>query len=229
MILLKSLITMSRFMIKDFEKWINNSHEYTIKGIFNSELLFFAAAASLMEVSHIIESGRAAGHSTEIISRFAEDKNVLFDSIESNKTNADADIAEKRLLGCHVNLIYGDSFEVVPGLLTNKKTAVLIDGPKGANMWRLFEKLYTYDSVQGIFLHDSHRGSYIRHQLDKYFRNKYLSSDAIDFVSEFRYLDDPCWKVHPWHAYETGSYIQGEVRHVEKMQSYSETLSFIGK
>ena len=225
----KDLIEAAENILSDYERYKRDSHSYEIKGIFYSELLMFCAIAEIIKPELIIESGRARGQSTELIARYAADKGIEFHSIESNKSNGDSDIAEERLTELPVILHYGDSFEIMPFLVKDKKTLILIDGPKGSGMWKLLEIMYSIPNVAGVFTHDSGKGTSVRKNLDNKYPGKYIASDEKEFVKRFSFLDEECWAVNPWGPYEHGSYIQGKVLNLEKSESYSGTLAFVGK
>lgn len=225
----KDLIEAAENILIDYERYKRDSHPYEIKGIFHSELLMFCAIAEIIKPELIIESGRARGQSTEIIARYAADKEIRFESIESNKINGDSDIAEERLRLLPGILHYGDSFEIMPFLVKDKKSLILIDGPKGSGMWKLFEIMYSIPNVAGVFTHDSGKGTSMRKNLDSKYPGKYIVSDDKEFVNRFSFLDEECWEVNPWGPYEHGSYIQGKVSNLGKAESYSGTLAFVGK
>lgn len=117
----KDLIEAAENILSDYKRYKKDSHPYEIKGIFHSELLMFCAISEIIKPELIIESGRARGQSTELIARYAVDKGIRFESIESNKINGDSDIAEARLKGLPVVLHYGDSFEIMPFQVGEKK------------------------------------------------------------------------------------------------------------
>ena len=106
--------------VRSYYMIITEDIPYEIKGIFFSELLMVMAIINKLQPNYIIESGRARGQSTLVLARMMK----LFDycefhSVESNKSNEDADIAEARLKEEAVNLHYGDSFEVIPKLIND--------------------------------------------------------------------------------------------------------------
>jgi len=223
------LIPLAESILPEFTEILKQSHPYEIKGIFHSEMLMFCSIMTKYMPEQIIESGRARGQSTEIIARWSANHKINFHSIESNKSNIDCDIAEARLKGLPVNLHYGDSFEIIPYLINNKKTLCLIDGPKGSGMWKLFSIMFPIKSVCGIAMHDSYDGSTVRNNLENQFMGKYIISDNETFVNKFKYLDKECWEINPWGPYEMGSYIKGTVLNLHKSKSYAGTLSFAGK
>lgn len=205
------------------EKYLNeyveiskSSSPYEIKGIFHSELLMAITIIGEYHPEQVIESGRARGQSTEIIARYCGRRNIEFHSVEINKESEDVIIAEKRLEELPVKLHYGDSFELIPKLIGDKKTFVLIDGPKGKKMWELSETVLNFPNVLGTLLHDTPQGTWIRDMIKK--RGPHITSDNSEYVKRFRHLDKICWRVNPWGPY---------MRNNKKGKSYGPTLSFI--
>lgn len=210
--------------IEDYKKYMKESSPYEIKGIFHSELLMVVTLAKELGVEVLMESGRARGQSTELLARFAKENNIAFHSIESSKDSDDVVVAESRLSGLPVTLHYADSLDLMPRLMNDAKTLVIIDGPKGHRMWDLGMRMLEFESVVGVCMHDAERGSYIRGQAAGL---PIITTDDKEYVEAFKHLDGECWKVHPWGPYESGSYINGEVRHLRKAKSYEGTLMFI--
>src|SRR5437016_10545059 len=98
-------------------------------GIWESEMFLFYAAIKPFAPKQILESGRARGKSTLILARCFPETRIV--SIEYDRQSENAAAAEKRLDPClNVELLYGDSREILPARLQNGD-AVLIDGPKG--------------------------------------------------------------------------------------------------
>lgn len=221
----KELNLIAKEYLPHYKLLMDYFHPYTIKGIFHSEMLMFITLIGELKPKQVIESGRANGQSTEIITRYYP--NLEFHSIESSRN--DAELAESRLKGLNVDLIYGDSFQMMPSLIQGKKTLILIDGPKGSGMWKLFQLMYSMPDVIGVAMHDSYDGTTQRMNLEKQYKGKYLISDNEDFVEAFKHIDDECWRVNPWGPYEMGSYRQGQVYDLHPCKSYSGTLSFVGK
>ena len=214
--------------IPEFIKYSNDSKPYQIKGIFNSELLMIITIAKELNIEQIIESGRARGQSTEIIGRFAIDNNIEFKSIESHNGGDDAEYAEERMKRMPgIKLLYGDSFDLMPKLIEDKKTLILIDGPKGSNMWKLFNIMNRIPGVAGIFLHDTYKNHSNRKNLQREYPGKFITTDDPVYVKNYSFLDYDCWKFNPWGPYEMGSYISGRVSNLHKCESYSATLSFV--
>src|SRR5207253_10507497 len=97
-------------------------------GIWESEMFLFYPAVNPFAPKQILESGRARGKSTLILARCFPDARVI--SVEYERQSENAAAAEAKLKSCkNVNLLYGDSREILPQGLRNGD-AVLIDGPK---------------------------------------------------------------------------------------------------
>ena len=225
----KELNGIAKSILPEYTEILKSCYPYQVKGVFHSEMLMFCAIITKLMPEQVIESGRARGQSTEIIGRWTESRRIQFHSIESNTMREDFDIANKRMRGIECNLITGDGMELMPKLVKNTKTLCLIDGPKGSNMWKLFQMMITMPTVQGVAMHDSYDGGTIRNNLQKAYRGKYLISDDEEFVKAFKYLDEECWAVHPFEPYQTGSFIGGVTTNIAPCKSYSGTLSFVEK
>jgi len=203
------------------------AHKFETKGIFNSELLFFYSLIKKYGIEHIIESGRARGQSTEIIARLTEKDGIVFDSIEFDKNSPDVLIAEERLKSFkQLKLHYGDSFEIMPKLIGSKKTAILIDGPKGVQAQKLGAMMLNHENVLLVFHHDVHRDATdVRGHMEQIYQKNILFTDDEKFVKEFSCVDSQCWIeqakyeiTSDWGPYKRGS---------KTMKSYSATLSVI--
>jgi len=196
--------------VRDYERAMVNSSPYEYKGMMHSEILMICTLAIELGVEQIIESGRARGQSTELIARFIDGRSIEFHSIDCNE-NEDSVIAEKRLTGLPVKLHYAESFELFPLLINKKKTLAVIDGPKGARMWKLGGYLLEHPYIKGVCFHDCYKGSPMRKIVDKH---NPLLSDDVDYVKRYKHLDNECWAGAGFKPYEYGS--------------YAGTLAFIG-
>src|SRR4029077_16898112 len=85
-------------------------------GIWESEMFLFYAAVKPFAPKQILESGRARGKSTLILARCFPNARVVSVEFERNAENAAA--AEEKLGPfSNVELLYGDSREILPQLL----------------------------------------------------------------------------------------------------------------
>ena len=97
-------------------------------GIWESEMFLFYATIKPFAPKQILESGRARGKSTLILARCFPDARII--SVEFDRQSENAVAAEAKLRPCaNVELLYGDSREILPERLQNGD-AILIDGPK---------------------------------------------------------------------------------------------------
>ncbi len=199
---------------------------YESKGIFNSEMLLVCAMAEHLGVKRVIESGRARGHSTIVLSRyFTYESDFKIDSIEYSKYTEDAIIAMKRLAGNrNLRLLFGDSFDLLPGLVSKEPCVVLIDGPKAKWAILLACIILRNPNVKAVFIHDVHKNSDYRELIMELFPHT-LFTDDKKFVESFEALDDECWKqqrMYPqfkgWAPYKRGDKV---------MLSYSATLAMV--
>ena len=202
-----------------FSDIIKDLH-YEIKGIFNSELLFLCSLSKFLNVRNIIESGRARGYSTEVLSRFfKDDPLVRIYSIEYLKYSKDSIIALKKLYKYgNLRFFFGNSFSILPHFTHFGSNVVLIDGPKGKHAVQLASLLLRNPLVKAVFIHDLHKDTEIRSIVEKNYPIVF-STDNLKFVKIFNGLDKPCWDVYS----DRGPFRRGEV----KMKSYGPTLTMI--
>jgi len=164
---------------------------YEAKGIIYSEMLFLWAAALPAEPTRILESGRARGQSTHLISLCFPECPVV--SIERDADSPDAAVAEARLRDCkHVDLRFGDSRTLLPEILA-QGDVVFIDGPKGRKSLDLAFTLLKTGLVPMVFVHDCYQGSPERTFLEREVPTAFYS-DHSEFVANNRYLDERIWE-----------------------------------
>lgn len=193
------------------------------KGIFNSEMLMFVSVVRELGVKTIIESGRARGQSTKVISNFFKGNDYKIYSIESQKYTKDALIANKRLKEIkNLELMFGNTCYVLPKLLKELKEpcCILIDGPKGDEAIQLSIKLLKNNLVKAVFIHDVHKNTPHRDIIETLFLHTFFSDDK-DYVEHFKDLDIRCWE--KYNRNELSPYL----RKGKKIQSYASTLGII--
>jgi hypothetical protein len=191
------------------------------KGIFNSEILLFVSLSKFFGVNIIIESGRANGQSTKIISEFFKNFRYKIYSIELDIFSPDVKTSFERLKNYkNLKLIFGDTFKEIHKLII-EECCILIDGPKSIKTVKLTIDLLKNSMVKAVFLHDIHKDSYLREDFEKIFTN-FFFTDSEEYVEKFKSLDKKCWidqrkhrKFKNWSPYRRGNKI---------MKSYSSTL-----
>lgn len=177
-----------------FKNSIKNM-KYELKGIFNSEMLLFISLTHYFGVKLIIESGRARGQSTKIIAENFNKLEYKIYSIEYNRYSSDVKHSFNRLKQYkNVNLFFGDSFELIPNLIT-EKCCILIDGPKDTAAINLGIECLENPLVKAVFIHDMSKDSLHRIWVEKIFSNYFFTDDS-DYVAKFKILDKPCWFEH---------------------------------
>lgn len=188
------ILTACENELVSFEKMIKDE-PYQLRGILNSEALLIVAIAKQLGVKHIIESGRARGHSTNLIAKlFQDDDAMKITSIDIDNKTADAKFSEAKLKKFpNVNLIYGDSFKLISGII-RENCIVFIDGPKGEPALELTGKLLEDKRVKAVLVHDLHKNTFPRNISEIIFQKHFFTDDA-DFVKRFGSLDQNCWKV----------------------------------
>lgn len=203
--------------VKEF-KGVVDQTGYEVKGIFNSEMLMLVSIVRELDVKIIIESGRARGQSTAIISKFLRDAHRIR-SVEADRYTRDSLIALKRLHKyTNLELHFGDAFKLVPNLIEDR-CCLLIDGPKGYGALRLAVDALRNKQVEAVFIHDVQLDTPHRTAMQNLFKTTFFSDDA-DFVQAFRYLDEVCWSEQEKIRPDWGPYRRGD----QRMKSYSATL-----
>lgn len=127
------------------------------RGMLSSEAIMFAAVCRRIGVQVILESGRARGQSTDVISQALPD--VLLHSIEYDD-DEDARYGVERLKNrANVVLHRGDSLRIAPRLLARERSraALLVDGPKGLDAVRFAQTVIAkYPQIVLVGIHDMH-------------------------------------------------------------------------
>jgi hypothetical protein len=160
-------------------------------GILHSEMLAVCAAAERLGVKRIIESGRWLGQSTLWLSRYFEGAPVDIVSIDYFRNEIGRQ-CEKRLAGRrNVRLLYGDTLELLPGLImeANTPALLLIDGPKGRTAAALIKRVMERcPNLVAAFLHDCYRGSEAREAVEEFFECR-AYTDQKEFLRRYAALD----------------------------------------
>ena len=104
----------------------------------------------------ILESGRMRGGSTLMLARCFPQARIV--SVEFDRDSTHAAIAEEKLKPyANVELLYGDSREILPGRLQTGD-AVLIDGPKDFRALKFALRLLRTGKPCSVLIHDFHQG-----------------------------------------------------------------------
>lgn len=179
--------------LQSFQKRIG-SVLYERKGILNSEMFFLFLCAQHAAPRRILESGRARGQSTLLLSLLFPKLHVV--SIEHNAGSPDVAVANERLQGCaNVDLRFGDATRILPAEVRHGDI-VLIDGPKGFRGLRLALRLLATGCPAQVFIHDTGVGTLERTFLDAHVPGV-VYSDAIEFARVAHGLDADCWATMP--------------------------------
>lgn len=190
---------------------------YQLRGILNSEALLITALAEHFGVKHIIESGRARGHSTNLLAKHFTDTDVHITSIDLDKRSPDARYSEQHLQQYdNLTLLYGDSFTLIPQQVT-QDCVVFIDGPKGEPALGLVSDLLQDKHVKAVMVHDLHKNTFPRNISELIYTDTFFSDDDA-FVAQFKQLDDDCWRVMEGTGYTP------YVRAGQPVASYGHTL-----
>lgn len=174
---------------------------YERKGILFSEMFFFWLCARDVKPRRILESGRARGQSTLILSHCFPDAEIV--SVEYDRNSPDVAVAAERLQGRgNVRQLFGDATRLLPEMAQDGDVA-LIDGPKGYRGLRLALNLLASGRLPLVFVHDTARGAPERDFLDRRMPEA-AYSDRPDFADVAHGLDQGAWdelpEAHRWTA-----------------------------
>jgi len=172
---------------------------YERKGILFSEMFFFWLCSRTVRPRRILESGRARGQSTLVLSRCFPEAEIL--SVESDRNSQDVVAAAERLKGCaNVRQLFGDATRLLPQM-ARPGDGALIDGPKGYRGLRLALGLLAGGKTSLVFMHDTTAGSEERRYLDKRMPEAFYS-DLPAFAALAHGLDqsveDDLPEAHRW-------------------------------
>lgn len=181
----RQLAERAKKLIHTVQNWPADA-PYEYKGILYSEILFMLACCENITPNRIIESGRARGQSTLLLSLAFPDREIV--SIEYDAHSPDVIIANARLKDRPlVKLQFGDARTMLPRMIQNGDF-VLIDGPKGFRSVRLAIQLLATGKVPFVFVHDLTFKSPERNFIDANFAEA-RSSDNREFAESAHYID----------------------------------------
>lgn len=160
--------------------------EFLRRGVHVSEVFFIRAAVGDHRPRQIVESGRALGQSTWLLSRVFPETPIL--SVELHPEHADAEAALKRLAPvANVSCLFGDSRVLLPELAL-PGDVVVIDGPKNLRALKLAQRVLERKRVAMVFIHDCQRGTGIRRLLERSCPWAFYS-DEPSFLTRYNHLD----------------------------------------
>jgi len=167
---------------------------YERKGILFSEMYFFWLCARTAKPRRILESGRARGQSTLILSHCFPEAEIL--SVEHDRNSPDVGVAAERLNGrSNVRQLFGDASSLLPQM-TQPGDVALIDGPKGYRGLRLALSLLAGGKTPLVFVHDTAAGSEERRYLSRRLP-EVVYSDLPVFAAVAHHLDQGAWEDLP--------------------------------
>lgn len=162
---------------------------YESKGVLFSEMFFLYLCARSAAPRRILESGRARGQSTLLLSLLFPALPVI--SLEHDPGSPDVAVAGERLRDrANVDLRFGDATRILPAEVRDGDI-VLIDGPKGFRGLRMALRLLATGRVSMVFLHDAGKGSVERAFLEARVPGV-LYSDEPEFARIAHVLDADC-------------------------------------
>jgi hypothetical protein len=180
---------------------------YERKGILYSEMFFFYLGAKAAGARRLLESGRARGQSTLLMSLLFPELQII--SFEADRASPDVPVAAARLAGrANVDLRFGDATKVIPPLV-REGDVLLVDGPKGMRGLRLALRCLATQRCPAVFVHDMTPGSAEREFADRYLPETLYSEDRR-FARLAHALDRDCESAIPperrFHPDGRGSY-----------------------
>lgn len=179
--------------LAEFQSLIGNI-PYERKGILFSEMFFFWVLARTVRPKRILESGRARGQSTVILSYCFPDAEII--SVEFDRSSPDVAVAAERLKGRdNVRQLFGNATKMLPALAQTGDVA-LIDGPKGYRGLRLALRLLGNAALPMVFVHDTCSGSPERRYLTRWMPET-IYSDQPGFAALAHVLDQGMWEELP--------------------------------
>jgi predicted O-methyltransferase YrrM len=150
-------------------------------GIGPRGMFFFYAAVRSLAPKQILESGRMRGGSTLMLARCFPEARIV--SVEFDRDPGHAASAEAKLKPyANVELLYGDSREILPGRL-QAGDAVLIDGPKEFRALKFALRLLRTGKPCAVLIHDFHHDQPARKFVEQHWPGAFFS-------------DDPAFAVH---------------------------------
>jgi predicted O-methyltransferase YrrM len=155
-------------------------------GIGPRGMFFFYATVRSLTPRQILESGRMHGGSTLMLARCFPLARIV--SVEVDRDPTHAAIAEAKLKPyANVELLYGDSRDILPGLL-QAGDAVLIDGPKEFRALKFALRLLRTGKPCAVLIHDFHQGQPARRFVEQHWPGAFFSDDPA-FVAHLRELN----------------------------------------
>ena len=155
-----------------------------------SEMLLFASVCVEQGITHVIESGRKFGFSTEVLSKCGRFELCSIDNDPIEKTDVHLKSHYPRL-----KILKGDGNRLVPHLvseLNGNRIAVLLDGPKNITGCKILKEIKQDIVLAGI--HDVCKGNQkgglnpgritLETEYDTFF------SDDADLLQEFGEIDE---------------------------------------
>jgi predicted O-methyltransferase YrrM len=155
-------------------------------GIGPRGMFFFYATVRSLAPRQILESGRMRGGSTLMLARCFPHARII--SVEVDRDPTHAAIAEAKLKPyANVELLYGDSREILPGRL-KAGDAVLIDGPKEFRALKFALRLLRTGKPCAVLIHDFHQGQPARKFIQQHWPGAFFSDDPA-FAAHLRELN----------------------------------------
>jgi len=200
--------------------------EWVPRGILLSEGFAFCAVADLFEINTIIESGIFNGRSTQIWAEYFP-KDITILAIDQSLKGA---TIERLREYKNVWLIQDDSRKALKdqiSLLSNKKIAIFIDGPKGYRAVDLARACLESENVIFVGVHDVPKSEKARQIMEKWDVSLFFT-DEDWFIEAYKWLDrnESNWnlgKERKWIPYKI---IYDYGKSTLELGSYGPTIGF---
>lgn len=178
----------------------NNKITFYAQGIFFSEGFAFVNLCELYECDVIIESGLRFGGSTRMFLNYLDDKidiitNDLMDPQFKNQIQDTINSIKNEFPNRNWKFYPGDGEQVIIDLIkkykdSDKKIAILLDGPKYALALKIQKECLEYENVKFVAIHDMGQGPFNRR---KHVKEITLPIKELRKIDNFIFSTDSMW------------------------------------
>lgn len=158
---------------------------YRESGILPSEMLLFLVACKDQAVTHVVESGRCRGYSTEVLAEAGL-------QVISIDRSYDADCDRLKHYP-NLQMRQGDGVQLVPRAVVDWRqhhVGVLLDGPKGEKAFRVMDEIH--NDVALVAIHDLHQCSVaggVNRSFELASGRRHFLSQSAEWIARFGHLD----------------------------------------
>jgi hypothetical protein len=172
---------------------LTKNETYMPKGIYFSGLFAFCALCKHYNIDTIIDSGTGKyGFSCKIFAKLFPTAHIY--TIDTHELYNNLDGIKSILYGHNnITFITGYSQDVIPNVmntLTNKRVAIMYDGPKGKNAHLIQLALSKYNNILFTGYDDCGNNMYTRDSHNYMLKQQYLAfSDGDWFYDRYGFVD----------------------------------------